>query len=136
MTGQKVLYLPAATCGDPFCPGWFTEGGADTICCCKACGIFEDHEAADVHAAPLIIRERGNANRAYAKDRRRRQKDAFRRYIRNRGRTCPFCSGQNLEGGSVDIQGSSATQRVWCSFCHEEWIATYTLADISFLNWR
>lgn len=43
---------------------------------------------------------------------------------------CPNkkCNSDEIEGGSVTISESMASQEVWCSCCCSEWTDTYNLA--------
>jgi transposase-like protein len=43
------------------------------------------------------------------------------------GNCCPYCRSTQVEGGSIDVDGPRASQRVWCLDCDEEWTDTYVL---------
>jgi len=51
-------------------------------------------------------------------------------YIKHAFATCPFCGSQDIVGGSVEIDGNSASQDVSCSNCISEWRDVFTLTDI------
>lgn len=51
----------------------------------------------------------------------------IKEYLAVRGNRCPYCSGDDISGDSVDIQDGSASQGVSCNTCNAEWIDTYTL---------
>lgn len=43
---------------------------------------------------------------------------------------CPVCKSKMIEGGGVDVKGTTATQVVFCKNCELEWEDTYTLTSI------
>ena len=43
---------------------------------------------------------------------------------------CPYCGYADIEGGSVDIEGKLAQQRVSCLGCSKQWWDVYRLAAI------
>jgi hypothetical protein len=51
-------------------------------------------------------------------------------YISNRGSKCPICRSDNLEGGSLDVDGPVARVEATCLDCDAEWIDIYTLSGI------
>jgi hypothetical protein len=44
---------------------------------------------------------------------------------------CPKCAGDEIEGGSVTIEGQNAVQSCWCSSCDAAWTDIYALTDIT-----
>ena len=48
-------------------------------------------------------------------------------YVKNPNR-CPACRSTDIEGGFVDVDGATATQRVRCHECEAEWTDTYHLS--------
>jgi hypothetical protein len=51
-------------------------------------------------------------------------------YLENRGLKCPRCLSDDIEGGSVDIDGPEATQDVSCNVCDATWTDIYTMTDV------
>jgi len=49
-----------------------------------------------------------------------------REYVRDAG-ACPRCSSIDIEGGSIDVEGDSAFQKVGCNNCELEWNDVYQL---------
>ena len=49
------------------------------------------------------------------------------RYLHSQGVQCPVCSGDGIEGESVDIVGSAASQAVHCLTCDARWQDLYRL---------
>jgi transcription elongation factor Elf1 len=45
------------------------------------------------------------------------------------GAFCPFCKSHEIEGGPVDIVGTSAFQNVKCIACGASWQDEYWLVD-------
>lgn len=56
-----------------------------------------------------------------------------RKYLEDDSSVCPFCGG-NVIGGSVEITGGGACQRVSCEDCGARWSDVYTLKDIEVLD--
>ena len=56
--------------------------------------------------------------------------DPFAAYIESNGIRCPYCLGESIEGGQVDIEGGSASQEMTCLSCDRSWIDSYTLTDV------
>jgi len=50
-------------------------------------------------------------------------------YLKSPGH-CPSCHSADIEGGSIDVEGSSAYQGVMCLSCDFRWDDVYTLTDI------
>lgn len=48
-------------------------------------------------------------------------------YLDKGGGICPFCQSDQIEGGSIDIDGDTAAQRVGCLVCDHEWFDLYKL---------
>lgn len=42
---------------------------------------------------------------------------------------CPSCSSGDIVGGSVDIEGEYARQRVYCCECGESWADIYRFCE-------
>ena len=51
-------------------------------------------------------------------------------YISGGGLKCPYCGGDEITGGAVDIGGGGATQVCSCGDCGKEWSDLYTLTEI------
>ena len=47
-------------------------------------------------------------------------------YVAALGTNCPVCQSTQLEGSSVDIDGGTASQEIWCKTCGASWNDTYT----------
>lgn len=43
--------------------------------------------------------------------------------------SCPSCSSGDIVGGSVDIEGEHARQRVYCCECGESWADIYRFCE-------
>lgn len=43
------------------------------------------------------------------------------------GGVCPLCRSDQIEGGSVDIDGTLALQKVCCLDCNANWVDIYHL---------
>jgi hypothetical protein len=52
-------------------------------------------------------------------------------YIKAKGLSCPFCGGDSLEGGFVEIQAGKAFQQVACCECGNTWQDIYELVDMA-----
>ncbi len=55
---------------------------------------------------------------------------ARQRYVEQGGVNCPYCGGDQLDGGSVEIDGAFARQEVCCLDCRRDWIDEYKLVAI------
>lgn len=55
-------------------------------------------------------------------------KKATRRLLKG---LCPWCGG-TVEGGAVEIDGTSARQEVDCTECGKEWTEWYDLAAVTY----
>lgn len=51
-------------------------------------------------------------------------------YIRSKGITCPFCGGDSIEGGFVEIDAGNAFQEIACNQCGSRWQDVYKLVDM------
>jgi len=51
-------------------------------------------------------------------------------YLKSGGIFCPFCHCEDIEGASVDIVGSIASQEVSCLRCGASWQNEYRLTDV------
>lgn len=57
-----------------------------------------------------------------------------KQYREASGGVCPYCGSENIEGGSIDIQGKTAQQEVSCLECGAEWNDVYHLAGYNDLK--
>lgn len=48
-------------------------------------------------------------------------------YAAKGGHVCPYCEGDQLEGGSLDFEDSAVYQRVSCLDCEKDWVDSYLL---------
>jgi len=55
---------------------------------------------------------------------------ACQRYVEQGGVSCPYCGSDQLEGGSVEIDGAFANQEVRCLVCRQDWTDEYKLVGI------
>lgn len=44
---------------------------------------------------------------------------------------CPSCGSDEIEGGSVSIEGKKAIQECSCLNCESQWKDTYSLSDVT-----
>ena len=51
-------------------------------------------------------------------------------YIKKGGVRCPNCTSDNLNGGSIEIDGGCAYQGVCCLDCAAEWVDEYKLVGV------
>lgn len=51
-------------------------------------------------------------------------------YLEKAGQ-CPFCQDGDIDGGSVEVDGTVATQMVNCVHCGAAWVDTYTLSGVT-----
>ena len=54
--------------------------------------------------------------------------EMFALYIESGAGHCPKCRDSAIEGGSIDIEGDFAYQKVMCTECDFEWTDVYKLA--------
>lgn len=54
-------------------------------------------------------------------------------YIKDPGQ-CPVCRSTEIEGGFVEIDNGTASQRVSCNDCDAVWTDTYTLTGYTELE--
>ena len=52
-----------------------------------------------------------------------------KKYLEDSGR-CPFCGSDNIEGGSLEVDGHQAWQEVTCLDCDGGWDDIYKLVGI------
>ena len=52
-------------------------------------------------------------------------------YINADRTKCIKCSSDNIEGGSIDIEGKQATQEIRCLVCDSSWCDIYNLTTIT-----
>ena len=50
-------------------------------------------------------------------------------YLKNSGK-CPYCKSDQIEGGSIEIDGETAWQTVSCLNCDKKWNDIYRLANV------
>ncbi len=55
-----------------------------------------------------------------------RRKQAYLRH----GSCCPYCGSDSITGGSVDIEGSGASQELSCAECEKRWRDVYRLVNV------
>ena len=53
-----------------------------------------------------------------------------RRYIKERGLSCPFCGSSSIEGGFIKVETGKAFQKMCCAKCEERWQDIYELIDV------
>jgi hypothetical protein len=56
-------------------------------------------------------------------------KSRERQYLKNSVQ-CPICESSNIEGGSMDINGTTAEQSISCADCDAEWTDIYYLRNV------
>jgi formate dehydrogenase maturation protein FdhE len=44
-----------------------------------------------------------------------------KKYLEQRGRSCPLCGSSDIEGGAMDFESGEITQRISCHECNERW---------------
>lgn len=55
---------------------------------------------------------------------------AEKEYIKHGSGTCPFCKGDDVEGGFIEVLDNQAFQSMVCNDCRTEWDDVYTLSRI------
>lgn len=50
-----------------------------------------------------------------------------KKYIASGGVVCPFCGGEDIGGGFVNIEAGTAWQHVTCGECDRAWTDVYKL---------
>ena len=55
-------------------------------------------------------------------------------YVATLGTRCPVCQCTHFDGGSVEIDGATASQEIWCMNCGASWTDTYTLTGYTDLD--
>lgn len=53
------------------------------------------------------------------------------RYVRLKGKHCPECGHDDIQGGLVEIDAGTAHQEVYCPQCNAEWVDYYQLTHIA-----
>lgn len=43
-------------------------------------------------------------------------------YIESGGANCPWCESDQIEGGSIEVDGEIASQNMTCNACDEKWV--------------
>lgn len=51
-------------------------------------------------------------------------------YVAEGGGECPDCGSGDIVGGFIDIEAGTATQRVNCNDCGQEWVDSYKLTKM------
>jgi len=46
-------------------------------------------------------------------------------YLFNSGTMCPFCESDYLEGGSLNVEDTTALQTIHCLDCNKQWTDTF-----------
>lgn len=59
---------------------------------------------------------------------------AEQKYIKDGGTHCPYCGSEQIEGGSISVEGGCCWQKVWCNACGAEWDDIYHLARIELVE--
>jgi transposase-like protein len=54
-----------------------------------------------------------------------------KKYLEQRGRSCPLCGSPDIEGGSMDFESGEITQRISCHECNDRWTDVYKLAAVA-----
>lgn len=57
--------------------------------------------------------------------------DQIAKYVAGEGCNCPFCDSDELEGGSINIEGNNAYQGMFCHSCNAGWDDVYVLSGIA-----
>lgn len=52
------------------------------------------------------------------------------RYIRLGGAFCPYCGGNDIEGGTIEAESISAWSLITCNCCGREWRDVFSLTEI------
>ena len=55
-------------------------------------------------------------------------------YLEAKGTFCPFCKGDDITGGPVEIDDGYALQEVTCVDCHATWQDQYKLKFVVKVN--
>ena len=56
--------------------------------------------------------------------------DLKKKYLDSGGSICPYCESSQIEGGSIEIDGQQAWQKVSCLDCEKDWDDIYNLVDV------
>jgi hypothetical protein len=51
-------------------------------------------------------------------------------YLADGGSKCPFCGSDEIEGGHMEVDGTTTWQEVTCLKCDESWQDIYQLSDV------
>ena len=54
-----------------------------------------------------------------------------KKYLEQRGRSCPLCGSSDIEGGSMDFEPGEIAQRISCHECDDRWTDVYKLAAVA-----
>ena len=52
------------------------------------------------------------------------------RYYLDHSACCPICNSSSIDGGNLEVDGTSVWQPVTCSECHAEWTDIYHLKSV------
>jgi len=52
------------------------------------------------------------------------------RYLSNGAQSCPFCESDQIEGSSIEIEGTEVYSQILCLGCKGEWHDIYKLTEI------
>lgn len=56
---------------------------------------------------------------------------SIRDYLQRRGTGCPFCGpDEDIEGGSIEVESGTCSQRIYCLNCYTLWYDCYTLTSV------
>ena len=56
-------------------------------------------------------------------------------YSKTGGPRCPNCGRKQTEGGPVDVEGATATQKITCTDCNATWYDMYALVGYDFIDY-
>ncbi|MDD5547062.1 MAG: hypothetical protein PHO67_07930 [Candidatus Omnitrophica bacterium] len=51
-------------------------------------------------------------------------------YIESGGANCPFCESDQIEGGSIEVDGEIASQNMTCNACDKKWTDNFRRSSI------
>jgi hypothetical protein len=51
-------------------------------------------------------------------------------YLKAKGLICPYCRGESIEGGFIQVEAGEAFQDMTCSQCDNKWQDVYRLVDV------
>ena len=56
--------------------------------------------------------------------------EARQQYVQDGGVHCPYCGSADIEGSSLEVDGGSTIQKIYCLDCDREWTDVYQLTGI------